>query len=325
VENSHFELGLFLLALSYVVGHIFYRRDPKTPDINSFLRLYHDWETKPNKEETIEKAFAVSENSIKKGDIEFPYDNMKYYLKYRGLTHLCDLVPWVPEEKPLENCNTSNTIKRSKHYINVLKIRMAYLIPRKCGNITRNEAHVRLMSSIWYITKFFRDIDNWLGKNCKYFSFIEIVRLFYHIPDNTLSAFKRNMKRIFSRLKRRDNEDAEQKLSLKKILFSTAKQFSLLVLFLMVGLSIIGLLYIMAKCAKNAETLRWFKMGLGFFSGPFVILCSYVLSYTIEKFFHYQRLREVIYVLELAYFVSIKDNSLLEGLPLQQNKQKVFS
>ena len=45
---------------------------------------------------------------------------------------------------------------RSKTYINLLKIRLTYHHPEKCGAVVRNEAHVRLASSTWYVARVLR-------------------------------------------------------------------------------------------------------------------------------------------------------------------------
>jgi hypothetical protein len=38
-------------------------------------------------------------------------------------------------------------------FINALKIRIQLVAPRKCGEIVRNEAHVRMMSSVWFAAR----------------------------------------------------------------------------------------------------------------------------------------------------------------------------
>lgn len=62
------------------------------------------------------------------------------YLEFRGLDHLCEFVVW-----------SENTDHRSKNYINILKMRLQYHVPEKCNNILKNEAHVRLATSMWYV------------------------------------------------------------------------------------------------------------------------------------------------------------------------------
>jgi hypothetical protein len=66
------------------------------------------------------------------------------YLEKRGLTHLADIIKWRGYEKDTHSL-------RSKAFINILKIRLDFAFPEKCGTIIRNEAHVRLKSSLWYM------------------------------------------------------------------------------------------------------------------------------------------------------------------------------
>lgn len=63
-----------------------------------------------------------------------------------GLDHLAEWVPWQGK-KP-------ETWKyRTKMFINQIKIRLQYLVPERCKDIVRNEAHVRLATSVWYSTR----------------------------------------------------------------------------------------------------------------------------------------------------------------------------
>jgi hypothetical protein len=62
-------------------------------------------------------------------------------LKKRGLDHLVAWAAW-----------TSNPDHRTKNYINRLKILLRQRHPDKCASIIRNEAHVRLATSTWYVS-----------------------------------------------------------------------------------------------------------------------------------------------------------------------------
>ena len=42
---------------------------------------------------------------------------------------------------------------RTKMFLNILKIRLQLAAADKCGEIVRNEAHVRMMSSVWYAAR----------------------------------------------------------------------------------------------------------------------------------------------------------------------------
>jgi hypothetical protein len=165
----HWEFATIIIVSSYVIGAVFFRQDPKKPDSASAL---HIWMNSREKErsglavqakEPLGKAFILSENNAKlpykqrlladicpktyikklKLDTQFPYLHLRCYLAARGLTHLIRLVPWCPDKK-----NTNNF--RTKMFINILKIRLLSNFPHISRDIIRNEAHVRLATSVWY-------------------------------------------------------------------------------------------------------------------------------------------------------------------------------
>lgn len=163
-----FSLGTGFIVLSFVLGHLFYRQDPKLPNQKSFVRLrardkasfIHEiladgqrTETgNPSKQEidgyvSSNLGCAHFEDYLKKEyactseeDCQFPFPYFDQYLKNRGMNHLVPLVLWRTEPK-----------YRSKNWINILKIRLKLHFPNRCSTIIRNEAHVRLASSTWYV------------------------------------------------------------------------------------------------------------------------------------------------------------------------------
>ena len=76
-------------------------------------------------------------------DTQFPYLFFKCYLNARGLNHLINYIPWCPKDKKTKGY-------RTKMFINLLKIRLVALKPDMSRTIIRNEAHVRLATSVWY-------------------------------------------------------------------------------------------------------------------------------------------------------------------------------
>jgi hypothetical protein len=124
-DAARVELTILLVMVAYVAGHLFYRQDPKVPDERSFKRTVtktDDW-------------VADADNC------EFPYPHFDRYLRSRGLTHLLELTEW---------CESG---RRTKNFINILKIRLFCEHPEKCGSVAKNEAHVRLMASTWYMSR----------------------------------------------------------------------------------------------------------------------------------------------------------------------------
>lgn len=147
VTAFRFEIVVFMLAFSYVVGHFFARQDPKLPDEKSFRRTNPVPGTDP--------VFGPQDGMVRYekdefgkivADVQFPYKFLKSYLSTRGLDHLADLVLWDGSSSQLQK-------KRSKAFVNILKTRLHFHYPEHYGQIARNEAHVRLASSIWYASR----------------------------------------------------------------------------------------------------------------------------------------------------------------------------
>jgi hypothetical protein len=154
-----FAVLLIVLLLAYVVGHLFYRHDPNGPDRRSFrylarrpryrnktkrvALLYRAWLWLRRPWELDDRKLLRADlgcDSIR--DCQFPYPHYDEYLKVRGLHYLLPWVQWTKTKK-----------HRSKNYINRLKIMLRQNHPDRCASIVRNEAHVRLASSTWYVAR----------------------------------------------------------------------------------------------------------------------------------------------------------------------------
>jgi hypothetical protein len=153
-----FALLVVVLLVSYVVGHLFYRHDPNGPDRRSFRwlarrRQYRDTDLsiqpikrwlwlvfcpwKLDRKEALREELACENWE----ECQFPYPHYDEYLRKRGLNHLLPWAVW-----------TSEPAHRTKNYINRLKILLRQRHPDKCASIVRNEAHVRLATSTWYVS-----------------------------------------------------------------------------------------------------------------------------------------------------------------------------
>jgi hypothetical protein len=227
-------ITLFLggILFSYVVGHLFYRYDPKKADKSSFQKVS---KSKDNfKDEDKRSNLGCADLD----DCEFPYPYYHLYLKQRGLEHLLPFILWQEEEK--KNF-------RSKIYVNLLKIRLRHYYPEKCGAIIRNEAHVRLASSTWYVAKI-----------------LMIVSIICFC--GSISAFF---------------------WSFKSNLFNDWQQ-----------------------------ALSWYIPAI--FAPSIVFMFSVFAWRTIRGFLHYQRMREVFFVLETAH-TAFKDNLSLLDPPFSED------
>ncbi|WP_028857476.1 hypothetical protein [Psychrilyobacter atlanticus] len=158
------EIGIVLIIISYAFGRIFFRLNKDKVDEDSYRYIARK---KLLNKETLEnwvvrKKGEVSENWIVRKIKEiseywvirstknespicdYPYYYLYEYLESKGMSHLTKFVPWRGEDE--------ETYKyRATHRINAIKIRLMYYEPYSFTYIFRNEAHIRMMSSIWYV------------------------------------------------------------------------------------------------------------------------------------------------------------------------------
>jgi hypothetical protein len=232
---------VIFILFAYVIGHLFYRHDVKQADKVSLKKVIKGYE-----KERKERKLAAPEESEKKrnfgcsdpAECRFPYPDYKAYLQYRGLSHLLPLCVW--------DATTDGSLV-SKTYINLLKIRLRYHCPERCGTIIHNEAHVRLATSTWRVCL----ISVWLS----------IISL------------------------------------------------------LPVAIAISIALYTNPLHLKNLQIFAWYLPNI---LPPFLVLVFSIFGkLEIEKFLHYQRLREIFYVLETAY-TAFRDRRIILDPPFKE-------
>lgn len=224
--QTHSGIAFFgVLVMSYVIGQMLFRCDPKYPDFASI---------KARPRDEVEGS-CVEE--LTHGGAEFPYASLRDFLERRNLRHLTKYVTWG--KKDFGPNGSERWKHRSKHFINQLKLSIKLYHPRIYFEISRNETHVRLMSSLWYLMK----TVIWLA------SFGLAAGLL------SLALFSEDFVPI----------DAEIWNSL---------DFS-----------------------GHGEAILYPAATLGL---------AIVLKKKIEKYFHYQRVREIVYVLEAWYLIDPK-------------------
>jgi hypothetical protein len=256
------EIVILVIAFSYVFGFLFLSADPRLPDARSVWanrkRLIADEAPAVYMDPTVRKDCRLvrraSINVIEsflgmrpryigqlekepRIDVEFPYLDIKKYLLHRKLEHLADIIPWDAKDKESRRPKTTA-------FINVLKTRLGYALPDKCGHITRNEAHIRLMSSVWYMTK----LVQWLALVS-----IGVVVLAGFTVCPGYAVFPRQPWEVS------------------------------------------------APCLGGSAL---------------VVLAMWYVRARIEKNLHYQRVREILYVLETAYFATVC------GIPISESGQQ---
>jgi hypothetical protein len=219
-------IGL-LLVVAYILGSIFYRRDPKIPDYRSAQWIWDNTEEEADRRVLAAQPRKAGANTLTPGDVQFPYHFLREYLIGRGLTRLAAWVPWSGDRSDSWN-------RRTKMFMNVLKVRLQFLVPERCKDIVRNEAHVRMATSVWYGTR-------WLTA-------IAVIAL---------------------------------------------------------AMTLIAIALVFAR-GGLADDNVWGIIGFDVFA----LIVALLVKVNVEKFIHYMRVREIVYVLETADFASRNGHQL---------------
>ncbi len=131
--------------------------------------------------------------------IDYPYANLKNYLRDRGMNNLVKYVKW-------DYVENSSTTQRSKSVICNMKLYIRHKSPKDYGELLKTEAHIRFMNSIWYANKFLSNISSLMLAICasaSIFIFIvldnNLLRIIYN--NEHLSALTIALKYIVSSCK----------------------------------------------------------------------------------------------------------------------------
>lgn len=155
-----FSIGvmIFVLLLAYVTGLLFYRLDPSKPDRSSFNRMskaalnqrktataLKQPTSEDAEQEVDDEAFLLQELACRDAKhCEYPYAGMIDYLRHRKLSHL---YPFASQH------GLKGKAHHSKSYIMSLKVRLRFEAPDRFGTLIRIESHIRLHSSMWYVSR----------------------------------------------------------------------------------------------------------------------------------------------------------------------------
>ena len=237
VKNIDTHAGVIVslsLVAAYVLGQMLFRSDPKFPDQLSIRT--HWWQRKRGS--CVEIAG--------KGRDEYPYHALKVYLETRGMYELSDYVTWHPDDwlKPADSL-FDNARHRSKHFINQLKLRIKSVDDRLFFEIARNETHIRLMSSLWWMSLYMLFFVL-VGVGISWKSFLESVetyrQLYYHTHHAIMTT---------------NQADAD-----------------------------------MFRVHVRAMTSPYLALSISLFT-----------IYVVNTFIHYQRVREIVFVLETYHMI----------------------
>jgi hypothetical protein len=241
---------------SYIIGSAFCRKDIKEPDTASAIRTYRKTDSAERKGlafnfENVEGSpFKLLTELYLRVNfrVDFPYSHIKRYLETRNYIHLAAHIPWEGDDK--------DSKQRSKTFINILKARIHRYAPEEMPEIEKNEAHIRLMNSLWYAAKAIRNIA---------------VPVFTGVIGSYIAAG----------------------LTAGKTFFETFKDL------------------------LNTD----FAFSLILFSGIQLLIAWYIRR-SIRQYFHYMRVREILFLLEIADTIDRTTNAdMFYGLDLLRNEE----
>jgi hypothetical protein len=245
---------------SYIIGSVFYRKDIKEPDTASAIETYNKSSAEEKKGLAFDfkdaggKPFKLLAGLYKrmKFRVDFPYARLKRYLKTRNYTHLAEHIPWSGDENEKKNKqqpSKTSIHQRSKMFINILKARIHRYAPEEMPEIEKNEAHIRLMNSLWYAAKTIRNIT---------------APVFTGVIVSYISSGLIEGKTFFESLKNLLNTD--------------------------------------------------FAFSVALFSAIQLLIAWYIRR-SIRQYFHYMRVREIMFILEIADTISRHTEiNIFEGL-----------
>jgi len=255
-------------------------------------------------------------------EVQFPYCNLSAYLSSRGFDYDEDTINWDCEgEDKSKKATESNQKNRSKAFINKLKMRISFFFPEVLPTIIKNEAHIRFSSSIWYgftvIIKLlygaiflfiiYENLLLYKYNNClTNCTVVNIVNAFIIICSIYMIRKKMNDKDIYDQDHKRDETFIdEQALKLTKIY----RKHDIVPFFSLIAITSCLYISIHLNSFNNQDLAYLLLINVCLIS--VIAFFIFYAKQKIEMSFHYQRVREIIYVIEVANLAKvIKDTDI---------------
>ena len=300
-----FWVHIALVACSYAFGFMLFRQDPKNPDYASYI--------KNRKKVNDYTAWVIPrDKGLSPKDVQFPYSDLAKYLKSRGFQEsMVKNIHWTSEKPNEESAGAGKN--RSKSFINQLKTRISFFFPDSTFQIIKNEAHIRFSSSLWYGMKFLTSIlylvlvifltitiqDS--ASTSKIINDSNFALIFCILVVYTVTKFEK----IISKFTVKNEKIINFWTTCIKNLNYIYNIFPLTV-----SLLLLYQLYIYYQVSPSIYYIPLIYITI-------VLSISVITFYMIEKIedsFHYQRVREIIYVLETANMSKVDDQKMVEKL-----------
>lgn len=212
---------------------------------------------------------------VKQYSVEgYPYKNLRQYLFHRGLYHLLIFVPWCPQVD-------DNVSGRSKMIINELK---TVIKSGKNGHymldLLRNEGHIRMLTSMWYVMKYLLRITVLL------FVLGCTIKIFF--LDNQIVSDTTNLL-SFETISSEHGTVLARNISVCQKASTTTHT----------NVSSVG------NASSSKPLIQKSHKWCAFLAAGFLIFWFWWGKRSIEKSIHYVRIREIVMVLEQAYHIRI--------------------
>lgn len=294
--------------LSYTFGFLLYRQDPKSPDHRSYLKnrkkisKYDEWVIR-------------NDEGLAPSEVQYPYSNLANYLLQRGFACSKEVIKW-DDKSSEDKIPHKNESTRSKAFINKLKIRIAYYFPEASFSIIKNEAHIRFASSMWYgftviikmlypaigliLIYMYVYIDrlkllNGDSKICKYIIITSIFFLILIVIVRLSDSFIQNI----------DHKNNEKRITIYaqilNCIYVLFDAFPVILSTVIVCVSYVYLNFVITKgLLPQIEYQHFYTIILLMAFLGIISFFAFFVKTKIESSFHYQRVREVVYVFETA-------------------------
>jgi len=313
IQSFRLEFAMMFIIASYLLGFLFFRRGPKEVDLRSVVTCWSEvvndnpaipipTEDNGNKKNNDKnKDNNNDKNKLPKKvriylfvadylglplrcckfleklslNVQWPYQNISMYLEAR-LPHLKSLVPWGPDYQTAQQ----SKFKRTKTYMNVLKNQIRFYLPDKYLTIARNEAHVRLSSSLWFAILYlirWIEISVLISLSIVVYKFLR-PKINIVLPILLLSI-----------------------LLLIRLIINSIQKMFISIIMRCIDIVILASLTIIVCNFFLPLTLTTSYIWIYIVIGVLFIVLLGVLKYQIERFFHYQRIRELVFLLDTTF------------------------
>lgn len=247
-------------SIPYCLGKIYKKALRKKRCLEHTRRIRKDADNKIQELETlIQKIVPYVSFSV-----DYPYYNLKKYFANRGMEDLAEMVDWD------YSASDNKITNRSKSAICDIKLKLRNNQNVDISLITKSEAHIRFMNSMWHASKRLQQICALVSGIC--FLLLLLRAVVYFVADQ----FSVNNEGIIT--------DDFSSLSFKNC--ASTPYLQMLMNFLQ------RFLYYVQVIVKSKDLFIIFVISI-----VYLFFCKIIIM-AIKNNFHYQRMREITYLFQ---------------------------